>query len=935
MMTKSRAFIAVDRNDTNPLAPSRLFHIEGDREAVAAAKALIKEKVAAVLHGKPNARVHDASGSPLTEHDRDDEDEVSAPLEMWIPKGCVGMIIGHGGQNIGEMQDRSGSTLVVHNNKMDRHGAKLLTISGGEREKLHARELIQDVLDRAGMRNRAAPDYHQMQDTPQWGFHQRPMHPQHSAAAQQWFFAHQQGQHLPFDPRAPVSDFRIPQHIAGWMHPMQMQMQLQQQQIAPGVLAHPHLATPNSNPQQQQPPTPNTPPTQLQQQQQMQQQLQQQHHQQLQQQQQHVQQQQHQLQAHHLQQQQAQHQQQQAAQQQQPQLSQQQVQRGTVMQAAQIVPHVNSLYPPSAQMPWNPQLPYPMQQMPVPFDQNSMLPAHPLHKIATMAVPVPSSCVGIVIGRSGETIRDLQQRSGAHIKVTPDKDAKDDAPVRVIYISGPPAALKLAQSLVNDVINEGLTRSYRDGVEPRAITDLQESGGSHETHFEHGQGRPSSDHGPGPSASQRGSGDKDGTDRDARQFAPEGQRRDSGKPSAKIDYTDSETFPELGAAAKNDKGGDTSSKTKSIESSSADNAPNEGDTKENPDLAWGQEEGEEDAPNPNDEHESGGTESSTVPFTGEGRLVQRPATDYPSASISFEMKIPHAKVGVIIGKNGSTIRLLQQKSGARIVVSKKIDKTREDNPRAVMITGPEAFVETARRLIVQKINPPADGQSQVDDKEAPLDPLEFDDTLLSGDQAMDSLAMDLANQSLTSPLPPMVPGSPSPVSPMRIPQTPPYDPYPRPMAFVSPNPNMQFSGVQQYPSMRSIGRSDGTEYRPMDSQTQQHAQYAPQFMGQVAQPFAERVQVPPGFPFPQSPESSETMQHGFGEFRPDQFYSQGGNIFGGLPVDGTGNTLSESGAHAGQAFPVPVSQEFGGEDPVYSYQVEDYKQQGTEPSSAA
>lgn len=933
MMTKSKAFIAVDRDDTNPHAPSRLFHIDGDREAVAAARALIKEKVAAVLHGKPNARVHDASGGSLTDHDRDDDDdEISAPLEMWIPKGCVGMIIGHGGQVISEMQDRSGSTIVVHNNKMDRHGAKLLTISGGEREKLHARELIQNVLDRAGMRNRAV-DYHQIPDAPQWGFHQRPIHPQHpAAAAQQWFFAQQQGQQLPFDPRTQVPDFRFPPYMGGWMHPMQMQMQHPAQQLAPGVLAHPHLTAQNQ--QQHQPPTPNTPPTQHQQQQQIQQQMQQQqhHHQQLQQQQQHVHQ--HQLQAQHLQHQQAQ-QQQQAAQQQQPQRPQQQVQRGPVMQAPQISPHINPLYPHSAQVPWNPQLPYPMQQMQVPFDQNSLLSTHPMLKIATKAVPVPSSCVGIVIGRSGETIRDLQQRSGAHIKVTPDKDAKDDAPVRVIFISGTPPALELAHSLVNDVINEGLTRSYRDGVEPRAITDLQESGGSHETHFEHEQGRHSDDHGSGPTVSQRGSSDKDGTDRDACQFASEGQRRDTGKTSDTIDYTDSETFPELGVAAKNDKGGgSSSSKTKNFASNSTDNTPDEGDTTEQTDHdhAWSQGEGEEDAPNPNDEQRSAGAESSVFPFTGEGRVVQRPATDYPSASISFEMKIPHAKVGVIIGKNGSTIRLLQQKSGARIVVSKKIDKTREDNPRAVMITGPEAFVDTARRLIVQKINPPAEGQSQMDDKDASLDPLDFDDTLLAGDQAMDSLAMDLANQSLTSPLPPMVPGSPSSVSPMRISQTPPYGPYSRPTPFVSPNRNMQFSG-QQYQSMRSIGRSDGAEYRPMDPQTQQQVQYAPQFMGQVAQPLAERVPVAQGFTFPQSPESSETMQQGFGEFRPDQFYLQGGNIFG-LPVDGTGNVLSEAGAHTGQTFQGPVSQELGGEDPVYSYQVEGYNQQGTEPSSA-
>lgn len=578
--------------------------------------------------------------------------------------------------------------------------------------------------------------------------------------------------------------------------------------------------------------------------------------------------------------------------------------------------------------------------MQVPFDQNAMMPTAPMLKVATKAVYVPSSCVGIVIGRSGETIRDLQQRSGAHIKVTPDKDAQDDAPLRVIYISGTPEALELAQWLVNDVINEGLTRSYRDGVEPRATTDVPDAGSTHSPNFEGGQGKPSDGNSAEEqtSQSQRESEDTGDSGVDAGQATLEEQRDDSG-PTDTIDYADAEKFPELGVSAKDEKMGGPSSKTKKKPTSPQHTGPEEGNTKARAETAWTRGEDDQTSSEPREIRDSRTTESSQLaPFTGEGRLVQRPATDYPSASITFEMKIPHAKVGVIIGKNGSTIRSLQQKSGARIVVSKKIDTTREDNPRAVLITGPEPFVDTARRLIVQKINPPSDDQAQTDEKDTPLETLEIDDSLLSsGDQpSVESLATDLANQSLSAgnPLSTVIPGSPAPVSSMRASQTNPYGPYQRPLQFATPGPVVPFSGVPPYQGVRSVGRPDATEFRRMDPQSQQQPQYG-QFVGQVPQGYTERVQVPQGFPFAQNPESNETMQPSVGEFRQDQLYPQGANIFGGLSIDGTGSILAESGAPSGQGYNMSGAQEFGGDDPIHSYQVGDFEQHGTEPASTA
>eukprot|EP00698_Gefionella_okellyi_P022090 TRINITY_DN7274_c0_g5_i1.p1 TRINITY_DN7274_c0_g5~~TRINITY_DN7274_c0_g5_i1.p1 ORF type:complete len:442 (-),score=142.58 TRINITY_DN7274_c0_g5_i1:36-1361(-) len=63
---------------------------------------------------------------------------------------------------------------------------------------------------------------------------------------------------------------------------------------------------------------------------------------------------------------------------------------------------------------------------------------------------VPQSYVGTVIGRGGETIRQLQQDSGAHIQV--DKD--DTRERRRILISGQPANCAKAKELISAMINE-------------------------------------------------------------------------------------------------------------------------------------------------------------------------------------------------------------------------------------------------------------------------------------------------------------------------------------------------------------------------------------------------------------------------------------------------------------------------------------------------
>jgi len=70
----------------------------------------------------------------------------------------------------------------------------------------------------------------------------------------------------------------------------------------------------------------------------------------------------------------------------------------------------------------------------------------------------------------------------------------------------------------------------------------------------------------------------------------------------------------------------------------------------------------------------------------------------PSNSPSFvEIKIPGPKVGLVIGKGGETIKMLQEKSGAKMVVIQ--DGPNQEVEKPLRITGDPQKVEHARQLV--------------------------------------------------------------------------------------------------------------------------------------------------------------------------------------------------------------------------------------------
>ena len=67
-------------------------------------------------------------------------------------------------------------------------------------------------------------------------------------------------------------------------------------------------------------------------------------------------------------------------------------------------------------------------------------------------IPVPNDCVGLIIGKGGETIRQLQMESGAKIQV-----AKKEIPnsnLRNVFVEGSTDKYQRAKEMIEEIIRE-------------------------------------------------------------------------------------------------------------------------------------------------------------------------------------------------------------------------------------------------------------------------------------------------------------------------------------------------------------------------------------------------------------------------------------------------------------------------------------------------
>jgi len=72
----------------------------------------------------------------------------------------------------------------------------------------------------------------------------------------------------------------------------------------------------------------------------------------------------------------------------------------------------------------------------------------------TRLIEVPNTKVGVLIGKAGETIRNLQMSSGAKIQITKDADVPSDAVTRHVELVGTHESIDKAEQLIKSVIAE-------------------------------------------------------------------------------------------------------------------------------------------------------------------------------------------------------------------------------------------------------------------------------------------------------------------------------------------------------------------------------------------------------------------------------------------------------------------------------------------------
>lgn len=65
-------------------------------------------------------------------------------------------------------------------------------------------------------------------------------------------------------------------------------------------------------------------------------------------------------------------------------------------------------------------------------------------------IMVPSRTVGLIIGRGGETIRDLQERSGCHVNIVGEEKSVNG--LRPVNLLGTPQAAAMAKELIMEIV---------------------------------------------------------------------------------------------------------------------------------------------------------------------------------------------------------------------------------------------------------------------------------------------------------------------------------------------------------------------------------------------------------------------------------------------------------------------------------------------------
>lgn len=81
----------------------------------------------------------------------------------------------------------------------------------------------------------------------------------------------------------------------------------------------------------------------------------------------------------------------------------------------------------------------------------------------------------------------------------------------------------------------------------------------------------------------------------------------------------------------------------------------------------------------------------------------RLSSGVPTGTVTAHSDIPDNFVGFTIGKQGSTLQVIQQQSGAKLHVAGKGEYVPGTSNRRITITGPAHSVQIAQMLLQQKV----------------------------------------------------------------------------------------------------------------------------------------------------------------------------------------------------------------------------------------
>ena len=66
---------------------------------------------------------------------------------------------------------------------------------------------------------------------------------------------------------------------------------------------------------------------------------------------------------------------------------------------------------------------------------------------------VPHELIGMLIGRGGETIKELKKESGARIDISKEPE-EEGSQERLVHITGPPECVSYARRMVNEMLGK-------------------------------------------------------------------------------------------------------------------------------------------------------------------------------------------------------------------------------------------------------------------------------------------------------------------------------------------------------------------------------------------------------------------------------------------------------------------------------------------------